>query len=400
MTDHLGTSSPVDDEEEEFERLGRRAGAELRTAAPADGIRAVERGASKRRAAIAVAGVAGVTIAVVGALVLSGQSADDDQVPVTTPTTRPAQTTVPPVPVAAPGEQWIAYEHDLGDHEEIYLVRPDGTGAHSLTHDVSGINQMNPEWSPDGNRIVFAVKAMDGLQDLWVVGADGGGLQMILDCSGDCVWFDDPAWSPDGSSILFARMARINGVGVGTLELLDLRDGTTSVVSRAEATDFFAGPQWSPDGRAIVVEVAHRASTGVYDEPTGVSLSVVDLDQEPPTVSALTQPELFAGEADWSPDGDWIVYSGLASPGQLNKDLFVIRPDGSGGRRLTTEADAGKYAAQPDFSRDGSQILFLGQTEPDGDDVMLSMPVDGGDVSSATGSAYVVGYFPTARPLP
>ena len=32
--------------------------------------------------------------------------------------------------------------------------------------------------------------------------------------------------------------------------------------------------------------------------------------------------------------------------------------------------------------------------------MMLSVPVDGGDVSSATGSAYVAGYFPTSRPLP
>jgi Tol biopolymer transport system component len=392
----------VDDEQEdEFERLGRRAGAELRMAAPADGIGAVERGAAKRRAAIAVAGVAGVAIALVGALLLSNSSSDDDQVPATAPTTTlPPQTTVPLVPVAAPGEQWIAYQGDLGDHEEIYLVRPDGTGAHSLTHDLSDITQMHADWSPDGNRIVFAVMAMDGLQDLWVVGADGGGLNMILDCSDDCVWFDDPAWSPDGSSILFARMARLDGAGVGTLELLNLADGTTSVVLTAAPTDFFAGPQWSPDGRSIVVEVAHRGGTGVYDEPTSVSLSVVDLDQQPPTISAITQPELYAGEADWSPDGESIVYSALAAPGQLNKDLFLIRPDGSGGRRLTTEADAGKYAGQPDFSRDGTQVLFVGQTEPDGDDVMLSVPVDGGDVSSATGSAYVVGYFPTARPLP
>ena len=124
---------------------------------------------------------------------------------------------------------------------------------------------------------------------------------MILDCSGDCVWFDDPAWSPDGSSILFARMARLDGVGVGTLELLDLADGTTSVVSTAAPTDFFAGPQWSPDGRSIVVEVAHRAGSGVYDEPTGVSLSVVDLDQEPPTVSAITRAGPLRGRGRLEP---------------------------------------------------------------------------------------------------
>ena len=105
-------------------------------------------------------------------------------------------------------------------------------------------------------------------------------------------------------------MARVDGAGVGTLELLDLADHTTTVVATAAPTDFFAGPQWSPDGRSIVVEVVHRVGSGVYDEPTGDSLSVVDLDQEPPTISTITDAELFAGEADWSPDGEWIVYSG------------------------------------------------------------------------------------------
>ena len=398
MIDGIGTDSTLD-EEEEFEQLGRRAGAELRTAAPADGARAVQRGAARRRAAIAVAGVAAVTVAVVGVLLVSS-TAEDDQVPATTPRTLPPQTTVPAVPVAAPGEPWIAYEHDVRDRDEIYLVRPDGTDGHSLAADVPGITQMHADWSPDGNRIVFAVKAVDGLQDLWMVGADGTGAQMILDCSGDCVWFDDPAWSPDGASVLFARMARIDGVGVGSLELLDVAEGTTSVVSTAAPTDFFAGPQWSPDGGSIVVEVVHRAGSGVYDEPTGVSLSVVDLGQEPPMVSAITEPDLFAVEADWSPDGESIVYSGLAAPGELNADLFLIRPDGSGTRQLTTRAAAGLYAAQPDFSRDGSQVLFVGSTEPDGEDVLLSVSIDGGDVSSATGTAFTPGFFPTARPLP
>ena len=138
----------------------------------------------------------------------------------------------------------------------------------------------------------------------------------------------------------------------------------------------------------------------MYDEPTGVSLSVVELDDEPPTVSAITEPDVFAAEADWSPDGELIVYSGLAAPSDVNADLFLIRPDGSEVRRLTRRGDAGWFAAQPDFSRDGAEVLFVGPAEPDGEDVMLSVPVGGGDVASATGPAFVAGSFPTSRPSP
>lgn len=80
---------------DEFERLGRRAGEELRTPAPSDGDQSVQRSVRRRRAAVALTGV-GVTsmLLVVGLLVINRnrQLQPDDQRP---PQPPPSLATLP-----------------------------------------------------------------------------------------------------------------------------------------------------------------------------------------------------------------------------------------------------------------------------------------------------------------
>ena len=73
-------------------------------------------------------------------------------------------------PAWSPDGRWIAYVRRLpGDTiREIWIMRPDGSGAHRLTslHGTS----INPAWSPDGRRIVFASDIVGSLYDLYLVG--------------------------------------------------------------------------------------------------------------------------------------------------------------------------------------------------------------------------------------
>jgi Tol biopolymer transport system component len=64
-----------------------------------------------------------------------------------------------------------------------------------LTNDLFIVNLA---WSPDGTRIAF-----DTINDLYVVGADGNGLQ-LLPAGGDENM--SPAWSPDSSRIAFYQV--------------------------------------------------------------------------------------------------------------------------------------------------------------------------------------------------
>jgi Tol biopolymer transport system component len=320
--------------------------------------------------------------------------------PTTVPPTTllPATTLPPPTAVVAPGEEWIVYQHGTGLREEVYVVRPNGSGAHSLAHQLDGSNQTNPDWSPDGSRVVFAVTGNGGRDDLWTVDADGTDPMMLLDCMDECVWFDDPAWSPDGAKVVYARMAESGGGGgVGTLETVDVASGSVTVLATGTGNDFFAGPRWSPDGRAIVAEVVHRSDPSVFADVVGVTLSVFDLAGPAPVVRPLTEPSLFAATADWSPDGATIVYSALPTDGAAAPDLFTIRPDGSGPTRLTRLVESGTSAVQPTFTIDGHDIVFVGAPAPGDDDQLLTVSVDGGEVTTATDTV-VNGHHPRIRP--
>lgn len=97
MDDHSNTD--VDLVDDEFERLGRLAGAELRQPPPADGPETVLRTAHRRRATVAVV-AAGVTVAVVvtGLFVATSRTHDEPAPIATVPTPAPV------VPTTAPAD--------------------------------------------------------------------------------------------------------------------------------------------------------------------------------------------------------------------------------------------------------------------------------------------------------
>ena len=67
-----------------------------------------------------------------------------------------------------------------GTASNVITIRPDGTGLTELTHDTTvGVRNLADSFSPDGTRIVFARKDANGLLQLWVMDADGGGAAQI-----------------------------------------------------------------------------------------------------------------------------------------------------------------------------------------------------------------------------
>lgn len=322
----------------------------------------------------------------------------------TTSATQPSWTTAPPATALAepttvsPGEPWILYQ-SYGTGDKVFLVRPDGTGVHSPTGDVTGYNQTNPDWSPDGQRIVFAVNDQHGTGDLWTVNVDGTGAGVALDCVDPCLSFDDPAWSPNGTRIAYSRMVD-DGSGRSTLEVLNLDTGEVEVILKAEPTDFYAGSRWSPEGNSIVLEVVHRTGPSVDAEVTGVTLSIVDLTSTPPSVRALTEPDLFAETADWSPDGQLIVFAALCRPGDETEDLFIVHPDGSGLTRITNLVESGGNATHPSFTADSQHVIFAARFDGRSDNALAMVDLEGGEPVPATATGYRSGVHPRMRPLP
>lgn len=345
------------------------------------------------RATLNFGGVAGMLVMVVGACSGGGQGPDP-----TTPAkalSAVASSPRPTAPFPTPGERWLAFEDST---LRIRLVRLDGTGEHPLDTRTQGA-QDNPDWSPDGTRLTFvgAGTSTTGNAGLWVVNADGTGLTKVVECSDPCQYIDDPAWSPDGAEIMYSRMQPDARSG-GRLESVDLNSGRTTTVLTGRPGDFFAGVRYSPNGEAVVLEWVH-ASAADYEDVTGVTIARVDLGKLPPVVTALTDPKLFAQTADWSPLGDLVVYAALPQVGDSGDDLFLIRTDGKGLRRLTTLAAAGGGALHPDFTNDGSAVVFLGADPVSGESSFMRVDLATGRVSSAFLAGSFTGSHPRSRPV-
>ena len=80
----------------------------------------------------------------------------------------------------------------------------DGDGGDERVRASNAAFDSNPDWSPDGSRIAFQSNR-DGDFDIWVMNADGTGVEQLTDdpAIDDPAFDSAPAWSPDGSRIAF-----------------------------------------------------------------------------------------------------------------------------------------------------------------------------------------------------
>lgn len=110
-------------------------------------------------------------------------------------------------PSWSPDGKRIVFSSDRGDNTDLYVMNADGSNVRVL---YAGPNDdIDPAWSPDGRSLVFASGSSQGcaIEDeecsyhLYVVGADGSGLRQLTSGGGTDV---DPAWSPDGTRVVFA----------------------------------------------------------------------------------------------------------------------------------------------------------------------------------------------------
>ena len=252
--------------------------------------------------------------------------------------------------------------HDAPYQAELFTVNSDGSGARKLTHVAPGYTDDNPDWAPDGSRIVFQrCRGTRGCH-IWSVLPNGRGLKRLSRATADN---SEPVYSPDGRHIAFSAD-----------EVLMVADPN---LRHAHPVGRGYEPGWSPDGKrlAFVWKPGNRSAVFV-ENVDGTGRHRIT----PFPLRAEDHP-------DWSPDGSRILFNtgGQSVRGQ---NLFTVRPDDTDLRQLTHYSRKTKTnLVNGSFSPDGQSIVFatvVGAVNPPGaglDDVFV-MSADGTDIRPVT----------------
>ena len=151
-------------------------------------------------------------------------------------------------PALSPDGQWVAF-YASGKHEDIFLIRTDGTGLRQITDD--SYKDRKPTWSPDGTLISF-FSDRSGKFQIWTVRPDGSGLRQMT---------NEPTSALNGSLVSGRHAVRFPNAGTIRFRGTGAGGGHIEVGDRTKARSPSSSEPAGRVPRSLVV-VARRPAAG------------------------------------------------------------------------------------------------------------------------------------------
>src|SRR5215469_7571257 len=191
--------------------------------------------------------------------------------------------------VYSPDGERVAYTKRVDRGYELWLARVDGTDRRQVS---AARNFVTMTFSRDGMRIAFTSRQSDKPWKTYWGDVEGGVWHEIPGPPENQV---DPNWSLDGQTILFGQPPAYMAEPGGERHLyaFDLRNGKTT---KLEGTAGLFSPRWSPDGRYVIAMHADSKGMSVWGDKQSGWNPLFRHDVDNPF---------------WSSDSEWVYFNGF-----------------------------------------------------------------------------------------
>jgi len=250
----------------------------------------------------------------------------------------------------SPSDSWV---YDINSDGSLLRNRFDFTGSHW------------PTFSPDGNRVVFVSEREEGTGEIYTVNFMGDDLKRVTSNNRKEIY---ASYSPAGDKVLFVALVQESPMNwqIFSMDVNGSAETQLSHIDNGTKPLEIKNASWSPDGTQIIF------TSNLGNEGVGYRNYIMNADGS--NVRRLSDQFRSEGHPRFSPDAQKIIFNVGA---ENEESLYLMNADGTGEEKLFSGI-AGLIARNAEWSPDGQTIIFQGRIDLP-DFATFTSRIDGSD---------------------